>query len=132
MASRVSMMTKKGLAHPPKWLPQNIHYEVIMGSVAYGVSSDTSDMDVYGFAIPPKECVFPHLSGEIQGFGRQKKRFEQYQEHHLMDKDSNKEYDFSIYSIVKALREHRSWMVETDEQYGFTFDFLSQHLMLCI
>lgn len=101
MASRVHMITKKGLAHPPKWLPQNIHYEVIMGSVAYGVSSDTSDMDVYGFAIPPKEDVFPHLSGEIQGFGRQKQRFEQYQEHHLMDKDSNQEYDFSIYSIVK-------------------------------
>lgn len=48
MASRVQLLTKKNLAHPPKWLPDNIHYEVIMGSVAYGVSSDTSDMDVYG------------------------------------------------------------------------------------
>jgi len=101
MSSRVQLLTKKGLAHPPKWLPQNIHYEVIMGSVAYGVSSDTSDMDVYGFAIPPKEDLFPHLRGEIQGFGQQKQRFEQYQEHHLMDKDAKQEYDFSIYSIVK-------------------------------
>ncbi len=28
-----------------------------MGSVAYGVSSDTSDMDVYGWAIPPTEDI---------------------------------------------------------------------------
>jgi len=101
MASRVQLLTKKNLARPPKWLPDNIHYEVIMGSVAYGVSSDTSDMDVYGFCIPPKEDVFPHLRGEIQGFGRQKQRFEQYQEHHLFDKEDRQEYDFSIYSIVK-------------------------------
>ena len=101
MASRVQLMTKKGLAHPPKWLPQNIHYEVITGSVSYGVSSDTSDMDVVGFAIPPKDQVFPHLRGEIQGFGQQIEQFGQYQEHHLIDKDSRQEYDFTIYSIVK-------------------------------
>lgn len=94
-------MKQKGLIAPPKWLPQNVHYEVIMGSVAYGVSSDTSDMDVYGFCIPPKEDVFPHLRGEIPGFGRQIQRFEQYQEHHIMDNEARQEYDFSIYSIVK-------------------------------
>jgi uncharacterized protein len=101
MASRVQLMTKKGLAHPPKWLPQNIHYEVITGSVSYGVSSDTSDMDVVGFAIPPKDQVFPHLRGEIQGFGQQIEQFGQYQEHHLIDKETRQEYDFTIYSIVK-------------------------------
>lgn len=101
MASRVQLMKQKGLIAPPKWLPQNVHYEVIMGSVAYGVSSDTSDMDVYGFCIPPKEDVFPHLRGEIPGFGRQIQRFEQYQEHHIMDHEARQEYDFSIYSIVK-------------------------------
>jgi predicted nucleotidyltransferase len=78
-----------------------IQYEVLMGSVAYGVSNDTSDMDVYGFSIPPKEMVFPHLAGEIQGFGRQKKKFEQYQQHHVYRQDNKKEYDLSIYSIVK-------------------------------
>jgi hypothetical protein len=76
-----------------------------MGSVAYGVSSDTSDMDLYGFAIPPKEDVFPHLGGEIMGFGRQKKRFEQYQEHHIRDDlamgGSGREYDISVFNIVK-------------------------------
>lgn len=101
MASRVQLLKQKGLIAPPKWLPQNVHYEVIMGSVAYGVSSDTSDMDVYGFCIPPKESVFPHLAGEIPGFGKQIQRFAQYQEHHIMDAEARQEYDFTIYSIVK-------------------------------
>ena len=101
MASRVQLMKQKGLIAPPKWLPQNVHYEVIMGSVAYAVSSDTSDMDVYGFCIPPKEDVFPHLRGEIPGFGRQIQRFEQYQQHKVIDKETRQEYDFTIYSIVK-------------------------------
>ncbi len=38
-----------------------------MGSVAYGVSSDSSDVDVYGICMPPKDVVFPHLAGEISG-----------------------------------------------------------------
>jgi uncharacterized protein len=94
-------MKQKGLISPPKWLPANVHYEVIMGSTAYGVSSDTSDMDIYGFCIPEKWDVFPHLRGEIPGFGRQIQRFEQYQEHHIKDTEARQEYDFSIYSIVK-------------------------------
>jgi predicted nucleotidyltransferase len=91
----------KDLVHPPKWLPQNVHYEVIGGSVSYGVSNDTSDMDVIGFCMPPKTSVFPHLSGEIPGFGRQIQRFEVWQEHHVKTPDNKKEYDFTFYSIVK-------------------------------
>jgi uncharacterized protein len=101
MSSRVQLMKQKGLISPPKWLPQNIHYEVITGSVSYAVSSDTSDMDIVGFCIPPKEDIFPHLRGEIVGFGTQQKRFDVWQEHHIMDKEARQEYDFSIYSIVK-------------------------------
>ncbi|MCA8999043.1 MAG: nucleotidyltransferase domain-containing protein [Planctomycetaceae bacterium] len=93
------------LIHPPKWLPSNCHFLTMMGSMAYGVSSDSSDMDIYGWAIPPKEDVFPHLRGEIPGFGRQTNRFDQYQEHHIQDPTAlsgkGREYDFSIYSIVK-------------------------------
>jgi hypothetical protein len=81
-------LTEKGIAHPPPWLPANTHYETIMGSVAYGVSADTSDMDVHGWGIPPRDEVFPHLRGEIVGFGTQKQRFNQYQEHHLRDPDA--------------------------------------------
>lgn len=105
MPSTVSQLTQQGLIRPPSFVPDNTMYETIMGSVAYGVSSDTSDMDVYGWCIPPKDMVFPHLSGEIQGFGRQKKRFDQFQEHHVLRQDSlggaGRNYDISIYNIVK-------------------------------
>ncbi len=114
MSSRVQLTTQKGLIHPPKWLPANVHYEVITGSTAYAVSSDTSDMDIYGFCIPPKEQIFPHLKGEIPGFGAQLQRFEQFQQHHV--KDGEQEYDFTIYSIVKYFQlcmENNPNMVDT-------------------
>jgi predicted nucleotidyltransferase len=72
-----------------------------MGSVAYGVAGDDSDSDIYGWCIPPKEMVFPHLAGQIPGFGKQIQRFQQYQQHHIIDESTKKEYDFSIYNIVK-------------------------------
>jgi predicted nucleotidyltransferase len=88
-----------GRVHPPSWLPDNLCYETMMGSVAYGVSSDTSDVDVYGICMPPKDMVFPHLAGEILGFGAQVKRFESWQEHHVAALE--KEWDFQILGIVK-------------------------------
>jgi predicted nucleotidyltransferase len=103
--STLQRLTDRGMVKPPRWLPSNVQYETIMGSVAYGVSSDTSDMDVYGWAIPPKEDVFPHLRGEILGFGRQARRFEQFQEHHVRDPDAlaghGRTYDLTVFGIVK-------------------------------
>jgi predicted nucleotidyltransferase len=103
--STVQRLTDRGLIRPPRWLPANVHYETMMGSVAYGVSSDSSDVDVYGFAIPPKEDVFPHLAGEVPGFGKPRKRFEQYQEHHIRDADAlagrGRTHDLTIFGIVK-------------------------------
>ena len=96
MPSHVRTLAERGLIKPPVFLADNIHYEVMMGSIAYGVSNDSSDIDMYGFAIPPKEVVFPHLAGEIEGFGRQKQRFEQYQQHHVKDTGAENEYDISI------------------------------------
>ncbi len=104
-SSTVAQLTDKKLALPPKWLPGNIAYETIMGSMAYGVSSDSSDMDVYGFCIPPKDLVFPHLAGAIPGFGRQITRFDVFQQHHIKDVDAlggtGRDYDLSIFSLVK-------------------------------
>lgn len=79
----------------------NVSYMTTMGSQAYGVSTDDSDLDVYGFCIPPKDLVFPHLAGEIPGFGRQIQRFEQWQEHHVTDPNKKVEYDFAVFGIVK-------------------------------
>ena len=102
--SVVRRLAERGIARPPKFLPANTHYETMMGSVAYGVSGDTSDVDVYGFCIPPREELFPHLRGEIPGFGTPRERFSQYQEHHLKDPDAQggagREYDLAIYNIV--------------------------------
>jgi uncharacterized protein len=103
--STLQRLADRGLVKPPRWLPGNVQYETIMGSVAYGVSSDTSDLDVYGWVIPMKEDIFPHLRGEILGFGHQAKRFEQFQEHHVEDRDAladhGRTYDLTIFSIVK-------------------------------
>lgn len=101
MASIVQKLHKQNLINPPSFLPVNVHYEVMMGSISYGVSTDNSDIDVYGFCIPPKDLIFPHIIGEIPGFGKQTNRFEQYQQHHIKDENTKKEYDLSIYNIVK-------------------------------
>lgn len=101
MSSKLQELTRKKVIRPPKFLANSVQMEVIMGSVAYGVSNDTSDVDVYGFCIPDRSDVFPHTVGEIQGFGNQIKKFEQYQQHHVIHPDKPVEYDFTIYGIVK-------------------------------
>jgi len=85
----------------PSHMKNNVHYEVIMGSTAYGVSDDTSDMDIYGFCMPPKNILFPYENGHIVGFGKKPENFKQFQQHHIIDKGRDKEYDISIYNIVK-------------------------------
>lgn len=95
----IDKLKLKGLINCPKWLPNNIHYLTIMGSEAYGVSSGDSDRDVYGVCIPPKEIVFPHVAGYIDGFGEQRERFDVWQQHHI--NDDKYQYDFSVYSIVR-------------------------------
>jgi len=99
MTSVIHNLWKKGLITPPKWLPQNVMYETQMGSEAYGVSSGGSDVDVYGFCVPLKTLVFPHLEGQIDGFGTQHKRFSQYQEHHV--EWQGRSHDLSVYSIIR-------------------------------
>ncbi len=107
MPSYTSELSKKGIISPPRWLADNIHYECIMGSFAYGCNDqDSSDFDLYGWAIPPKEDVFPHLRGEIVGFGQPKNRFEQFATEKTVSDPSavggiGRKYDISIYNIVK-------------------------------
>lgn len=106
MPSLFDSLREKGVIKDyPKFMKNNVHYETIMGSIAYGVNEDTSDFDVYGFAMPPKSVLFPHLDGYICGFGKQPPKFDQFQKHHLIDKDAEggngREYDLNIYNIVK-------------------------------
>lgn len=102
----IHALAERGLCRPPAWLPGSVQYETQMGSVAYGVSSDTSDVDLYGFCIPPRELVFPHLAGHIPGFGlAPPQHFEQYQQHHIQDpselRGHGRSYDVAIFNIVK-------------------------------
>lgn len=95
-------LRSQNLIHPPCWLVDNTQYLTVMGSVSYGVSGESSDVDVYGFCIPPKDLVFPHLAGEISGFGRQIERFNQWQQHHVAMPDGrDTSYDFQVFGIVR-------------------------------
>jgi len=99
--SIVSQLHSKGLINPQPFIIGGIQYEVVMGSVCYCVSNDNSDMDIYGFCMPPKDYIFPHLSGYIHGFGQGPQGFDQYQQHHIKDESVGKEYDLYISGIIK-------------------------------
>jgi len=106
MPSRLKYLVSKGLATPAlNGLEDMIQYESYVGSSVYGVTSDTSDLDVISFAIPQKDIVFPHLAGYINGFGDRPRVFETYQQHHMVDTSAlggdGREYDYTSYNIVK-------------------------------
>lgn len=105
MSSTLARLTDLGLATPPTWLASTIQMEVINGSYTYGVSTDESDFDIYGFCVPHKDVIFPHLRGVIPGFGKKDKVFWQYQQHHIHDPSARagkgQDYDITIYNIVK-------------------------------
>lgn len=110
MASTTQKLMERGLIPgAPLFLKSNIHYETIMGSHAFGVA-DTSvkqklpDYDVYGFAIPPKELTFKHLTGWVPGFGDEPPGFDVWQQTGIIDQASGsqgKEWDLNIFSIVR-------------------------------
>ena len=98
----IQKLEEKHIISPPAWLADNCHYLAIVGSESYGANlSGSSDCDIQGFCIPPKDKMFPHLRGEIPGFGTQDKNFEVWQQHHCIDQSTQIEYDFAVYSIVK-------------------------------
>ena len=98
-------LINNGRVHPPKWLADNTQFLGYAGSAAYGVSSDTSDMDCFGFCIPPREIVFPFTDGgRIYGFGTQEQRFRVWSEHHINLPEQRKTMDFSIYNIVDFMQ----------------------------
>ncbi len=99
--SLTQTLHQQRLIEPPKFVPERVHYETQVGSVAYGVSQQRSDLDVCGFCVPPREVVFPHLAGEIPGFGRQLQRFDQFQKHGLVVTERDEVIDLTIYNITR-------------------------------
>lgn len=97
----IDELENKKLIQPPEWMSNSIQFLVKMGSHSYGIANSNSDIDMYGFAIPPIGELLPHTKGEICGFGRQNSRFEQYQQNHVdYEKDV---YDINIYNIAKFI-----------------------------
>ena len=84
----------------PKFVFNNLHYEVITGSRSYGCNTPESDYDIYGFCIPPKEMVFPHLAFEIDGFGTRQPKFHQFISSNLVA-DDGKVVEMQIFNIVR-------------------------------
>jgi predicted nucleotidyltransferase len=109
-------LKNKKLIDPPEWVITNCVYLTVMGSIAYGVADTNSgehDFDLYGICIPKREMLFPHLAGEIWGFGAYKEgmpksHFNQWQKAHIYDPTAlggkGREYDFQIYNIVKYVQ----------------------------
>jgi uncharacterized protein len=100
MSSVVLHLAKRGLIKPPSYATET-QYEVMTGSISYGVSSNISDNDIVGFCIPSKEVVFPHLAGQVFRFGKEKANFDQFQHHHIIDSESGRNYDITVYNIVR-------------------------------
>ena len=99
MSSYIKKLSEKKLITLPNNIKEGLIYECIIGSMAYGVSKDNSDIDLYAVTIPPKKEVFPHLDGYIDGFGAKPKKFEVFQKHRVIDGKQN--FDITIYSIIK-------------------------------
>lgn len=92
-------LAKAGDISPAHAYATDISYEVITGSFSYGVSNDTSDKDVIGVFVPPLEVVFPHLTGNVPGFGPEPNKTDIYQKHHIQVDEG--EVDVTLYSLVK-------------------------------
>lgn len=105
LAMIITEFADRGLISPPKWLLTNCCYLTYMGSRAYGTATEGSDYDVFGFCVPKLDSIFPHLAGDIPGFGTRRAVFEQWSEHHVVDAAAGvgreKEYDFTILGIIK-------------------------------
>lgn len=103
MSNILNKIYDEKLIHPPKWLIDNTLYLTIMGSEAYGTADVgllKSDKDIYGFCVPPKSIVFP-FHHKLYGYD-QPEEFDQWQEHHIQW--NKKEYDFSVYNLVKYVK----------------------------
>jgi uncharacterized protein len=105
--SIIKKLDKKGLLNGAPTCVVTPELECITGSLSYGVSGDSSDMDVVSVCIPSKEEVFPHLNGRVPGFGPQIKPFTTWQRHHIKVEEgtkNEKEYDITSYSITEFFR----------------------------
>ena len=92
------------LINPPEWLGGSLIMEAVVGSRAYGVSSDASgsDLDLVAVCVPPMGLVYPFAAGELPGFDKPYPRFEQFTQQRIPMHDCTA--DLSVYSIVRFVK----------------------------
>ena len=95
----LKQLQKAGLVNCEDFVVDNCIFLALTGSVAYGASTDMSDIDIYGLTVPPLPYIYPSQYGEIDGFGKKLPRWDEYQHHNIPFNDS--EYDLKIYSLIK-------------------------------
>lgn len=100
--SIIAKLSKSGFLEGAPCCVYEPELEVITGSIAYGVDSDSSDVDIYSICIPSVDEVFPHMSGRVPRFGPQKEPFKSFQKHHITINENRNEkiYDVISYNIV--------------------------------
>lgn len=92
------ILEKNNISHE-KWMTANIIFATKTGSIAYEVTDQESDVDIYAVTIPPKSFIYPDKQF-IVDFDHQP-NFSQWQNHHLSYNDVT--YDISIFNIVKYI-----------------------------
>lgn len=99
----IKTLKEKDLITPPSFIEDNLICLCIAGSESYGIATDYSDKDIVGVCFPRKRDLFPNLFGVIQGYNDETP-FGEYQQHHILDKDSEITYDIKIFSIAKYFK----------------------------
>jgi predicted nucleotidyltransferase len=106
--SRTDYFLDLKLTNPPvKWMKSTSIYECYTGSQAYGIANANSDWDIYSIVVPPKDVVFPHLSGYIHRFHKDIPKFVSHQNRDgskIVDPKDKREYDLQVYSIIEFFR----------------------------
>ena len=59
-----------GLINCEDFVVDNCIFLAMTGSQAYGASTDTSDIDIYGITVPPLPYIYPSQYGEIEEFAQ--------------------------------------------------------------
>lgn len=96
-------LARKGLIDPPSFVISNIIYAAKTGSVVYGASTGSSDLDIVGIFIGPRSNYSSDAAGIVIGFDSIK-RFEHYQKHHIPNPDDEGEIDVALYDLAKYVR----------------------------
>lgn len=98
----MTSILQQGLEYFPEESKDNLEYEVILGSFAYGVDTNTSDHDVVGVFTPAIGDILPHLNGYIPLFDDAPKPFTSDSRHGVYLEEQ--EYDVTVISLLKFLR----------------------------